>query len=84
MIKRAFWNLAVPGCNEHYFAHQVRKSGTISGGLREEATGAFPRGGEEAGLRSSSGAIRKTTHATGFGTASGMACAWRRACILSR
>lgn len=26
MIKRAFWNLSVPGCNEHYFAHQVRKS----------------------------------------------------------
>ena len=26
MIKKAFWNLAVPGCNEHYFAHQVRKS----------------------------------------------------------
>lgn len=27
MIKKAFWNLSVPGCNEHYFAHQVRKSG---------------------------------------------------------
>lgn len=26
MIKRAFWNLSVPGCNEHYFAHQVRQS----------------------------------------------------------
>lgn len=26
MIKEAFWNLSVPGCNEHYFAHQVRKS----------------------------------------------------------
>lgn len=26
MIKKAFWNLAVPGCNEHYFAHQIRKS----------------------------------------------------------
>lgn len=26
MIKKAFWNLSVPGCNEHYFAHQVRKS----------------------------------------------------------
>lgn len=26
MIKRTFWNLSVPGCNEHYFAHQVRKS----------------------------------------------------------
>lgn len=26
MIKSAFWNLSVPGCNEHYFAHQVRKS----------------------------------------------------------
>jgi len=26
MIKQAFWNLSVPGCNEHYFAHQVRKS----------------------------------------------------------
>lgn len=26
MIKQAFWNLAVPGCNEHYFAHRVRKS----------------------------------------------------------
>ena len=26
MIKRTFWNLSVPGCNEHYFAHQVRQS----------------------------------------------------------
>lgn len=26
MIKKAFWNLSMPGCNEHYFAHQVRKS----------------------------------------------------------
>lgn len=26
MIKRAFWNLSVPGCNEHYFAHLVRES----------------------------------------------------------
>ena len=26
MIKKAFWNLYVPGCNEHYFVHQVRKS----------------------------------------------------------
>lgn len=26
MIKKAFWNLAVLGCNEHYFAHQVRES----------------------------------------------------------
>lgn len=26
MIKKAFWNLSVPGCNEHYFAHEVRKS----------------------------------------------------------
>jgi len=26
MIKKAFWNLYVPGCNEHYFAHQVRES----------------------------------------------------------
>ena len=26
MIKETFWNLSVPGCNEHYFAHQVRKS----------------------------------------------------------
>ena len=22
----AFWNLYVPGCTEHYFVHQVRKS----------------------------------------------------------
>ena len=29
MIKKAFWNLAVPGCNEHYFAHQVRKTGRL-------------------------------------------------------
>jgi len=27
MIKETFWNLSVPGCTEHYFAHQVRKSG---------------------------------------------------------
>lgn len=27
MIKKAFWNLSMPGCNEHYFVHQVRKSG---------------------------------------------------------
>lgn len=26
MIKKAFWNLSMPGCNEHYFVHQVRKS----------------------------------------------------------
>lgn len=26
MIKKTFWNLSVPGCNEHYFVHQVRKS----------------------------------------------------------
>lgn len=26
MIKKAFWNLSVPGCNEHYFVHQVRES----------------------------------------------------------
>ncbi len=26
MIKKAFWNLSVPGCNEHYFAHRVRES----------------------------------------------------------
>lgn len=25
MIKRTFWNLSVPGCNEHYFAHCVRE-----------------------------------------------------------
>lgn len=26
MIKKTFWNLYVPGCAEHYFAHLVRKS----------------------------------------------------------
>ena len=26
MIKKAFWNLYVPGCTEYYFVHQVRKS----------------------------------------------------------
>lgn len=26
MIKKAFWNLYVPGCNEHHFTHLVRKS----------------------------------------------------------
>ncbi|MDO4565420.1 MAG: adenine-specific methyltransferase EcoRI family protein, partial [Clostridia bacterium] len=26
MIKKAFWNLAAPGCDEHYLAHQIRKS----------------------------------------------------------
>lgn len=26
MIKETFWNLSVPGCNEHYFAHLVRNS----------------------------------------------------------
>lgn len=26
MIKKTFWNLYVPGCSEHYFAHLVRKS----------------------------------------------------------
>lgn len=26
LIKKTFWNLYVPGCNEHYFAHLVRKS----------------------------------------------------------
>ncbi len=27
LIKKTFWNLYVPGCNEHHFAHLVRKSG---------------------------------------------------------
>lgn len=26
LIKKTFWNLYVPGCSEHYFAHIVRKS----------------------------------------------------------
>lgn len=26
LIKKTFWNLSVPGCNEHYLVHQVRKS----------------------------------------------------------
>ena len=26
LIKKTFWNLSVPGCNEHYLAHQIRKS----------------------------------------------------------
>ena len=26
MVKKAFWNLSEPGCNEHYLVHQVRKS----------------------------------------------------------
>lgn len=26
MIKETFWNLSEPGCNEHFFAHEVRKS----------------------------------------------------------
>ena len=26
LIKKTFWNLYVPGCGEHYFAHLVRKS----------------------------------------------------------
>lgn len=26
MIKKTFWNLSVPGCKEHYFAHLVRNS----------------------------------------------------------
>ena len=26
LIKRTFWNLSVPGCNEHYLVHQIRKS----------------------------------------------------------
>ena len=26
MVKKAFWNLYVPGCTEHYFVHQARKS----------------------------------------------------------
>lgn len=26
MIKRTFWNLYIPGCTEHYFAHLVRQS----------------------------------------------------------
>jgi len=24
MTKRAFWNLHVPGCNEHYLVHKMR------------------------------------------------------------
>lgn len=27
LIKKTFWNLPVPGCNEHYFAHQPDESG---------------------------------------------------------
>lgn len=26
LTREAFWNLYVPGCNEHYLAHQLRKS----------------------------------------------------------
>lgn len=26
MIKKTFWNLSVPGCSEHYFAHKVREN----------------------------------------------------------
>lgn len=26
ITREAFWNLYVPGCNEHYLAHQLRKS----------------------------------------------------------
>ena len=26
LIKKTFWNNSVPGCDEHYFAHQVRES----------------------------------------------------------
>lgn len=26
MTKRAFWNLHVPGCNEHYLVHILRTS----------------------------------------------------------
>ena len=26
LIKKTFWNLSVPGCNEHYLVHQIRKS----------------------------------------------------------
>lgn len=25
LVKRAFWNVNVPGCDEHYIAHQIRK-----------------------------------------------------------
>ena len=25
LIRNAFWNLYVPGCEEHYLAHQIRK-----------------------------------------------------------
>lgn len=25
LIKRAFWNVNMPGCNEHYIAHCIRK-----------------------------------------------------------
>lgn len=24
MTKKAFWNVSVPGCNEHYLAHVLR------------------------------------------------------------
>ena len=27
MTKKAFWNLHVPGCEEHYLVHVLRKSG---------------------------------------------------------
>ena len=25
LAREAFWNLSVPGCNEHYFIHVMRK-----------------------------------------------------------
>jgi putative acetyltransferase len=27
LVREAFWNLYVPGCNEHYILHSLRKSG---------------------------------------------------------
>ncbi len=27
LIREAFWNLYIPGCNEHYILHKLRKSG---------------------------------------------------------
>jgi putative acetyltransferase len=30
LVREAFWNLYVPGCNEHYMLHSLRKSGDFT------------------------------------------------------
>ena len=60
LTREAFWNQSVPGCDEHYLVHTMRRhpdfwadqcgSGAAAKGLWEDADRAFLRGGHGNGL----------------------------------